>query len=58
MAVSGTVGLTDAQWGRLQTFEHQFSVRQVTAYAVPSSDYGLSSANPVGRRAAAALGPR
>ena len=48
VAVSGTVGLTDAQWSRLQTFEHDFSVRQVTAYVVPSSDYGLGSANPVG----------
>ena len=48
VAVSGTVGLTDAQWTRLQTFEHDFSVRQVTAYAVPSSDYGMGSANPVG----------
>ena len=33
VAVSGTMGLTDAQWTRLQTFEHDFSVRQVTAYA-------------------------
>jgi hypothetical protein len=48
VASSGSMGLTDAQWTRLQTFEHQFSVRQVTAYAVPSSDYGLGSANPVG----------
>jgi len=48
VAVSGTVGMTDAQWTALQTFEHQFSVRQITAYAVPSSDYGLGSANPAG----------
>jgi len=48
VVISGTVGLSDAQWSRLQTFEHQFSVRQVTAYAVPSSDYGLGSASPVG----------
>jgi hypothetical protein len=48
VAVSGTVGMTDAQWSRLQTFEHDFSVRQVTAYVVPSSDYGLGSANPAG----------
>ena len=48
VAVSGTVGLTDAQWSRLQTFEHDFSVRQITAYVVPSSDYGLRSANPIG----------
>ena len=48
VAVSGTVGLTDAQWSRLQTFEHDFLVRQVTAYVVPSSDYGLGSASPVG----------
>jgi hypothetical protein len=48
VAVSGTVGLSDAQWDRLQTFEHQFSIRQVTAYAVPSPDYGLGSANPAG----------
>ena len=48
VAVSGTVGLTDPQWTRLQTFEHDFSVRQVTAYVVPNSDYGLGSASPVG----------
>ncbi|MGO9882270.1 MAG: hypothetical protein ACLPV4_04555, partial [Solirubrobacteraceae bacterium] len=46
--LSGLMGLSDAQWARLQTFEHQFSVRQVTAYAVPSSDYGLTAPNPVG----------
>ena len=43
VTVSGTLGLTTAQWDQLQTFEHQFSVRQVTAYAVPSSDYGLNT---------------
>ncbi|HYB27696.1 MAG TPA: hypothetical protein VEF89_13835 [Solirubrobacteraceae bacterium] len=48
VATSGTEGMTTAQWDTLQTFEHQFSVRQVTAYAVPSSDYGLSAPNPVG----------
>ena len=47
VTVSGTLGLTTAQWDQLQTFEHQFSVRQVTAYAVPSSDYGLN-ADPTG----------
>ena len=46
-AVSGDMGLTDAQWDQLQTYEHQFSVRQVTAYAVPSSDYGLNT-DPTG----------
>jgi hypothetical protein len=46
--LSGLMGLSDAQWGTLQTFEHQFSVRQVTAYAVPSSDYGLTAPNPAG----------
>ena len=48
VATSGAEGMTPAQWTALQTFEHQFSVRQVTAYAVPSSDYGLTPANPVG----------
>jgi hypothetical protein len=48
VATSGTEGMTTAQWDTLQTFEHQFSVRQVTAYAVPSSDYGLNAPNPVG----------
>ena len=47
VTVSGTLGLTTAQWDQLQTFEHQFSVRQVTAYAVPSSDYGLNT-DPTG----------
>ena len=41
------MGLTTAQWDQLQTFEHQFSVRQVTAYAVPSADYGLNT-DPTG----------
>jgi len=48
VATSGTVGMSTAQWDTLQTFEHQFSVRQVTAYAVPSSDYGLNAPNPAG----------
>ncbi len=46
VATSGTVGMSTAQWTTLQTFEQQFSVRQVTAYAVPSSDYGLSAPSP------------
>jgi hypothetical protein len=46
VATSGTSGLSAAQWTTLQTFEQHFSVRQVTAYAVPSSDYGLVAANP------------
>ena len=48
VATSGTVGMSTAQWDTLQTFEHQFSVRQLTAYAVPSSDYGMSAPNPAG----------
>jgi hypothetical protein len=48
VTISGTLGLTDAQWTTLQTFEHQFSVRQITGYAVPSSDYGLTAPNPAG----------
>jgi hypothetical protein len=48
VATSGTEGMSTAQWDTLQTFEHQFSVRQLTAYAVPSSDYGLNASNPVG----------
>jgi hypothetical protein len=47
VTVSGDLGLTIAQWDQLQTFEHQFSVRQVTAYAVPSADYGLNT-DPTG----------
>jgi len=47
VTVSGLMGLTTAQWDQLQTFEHQFSVRQVTAYAVPSADYGLNT-DPTG----------
>ncbi len=43
VAVSGTVGMTTAQWTTLQTYEHQFSVRQLTAYASPSSDFGMNS---------------
>ena len=45
MATSGTEGMSTAQWTTLQTFEQQFSVRQLTAYAVPSSDYGLATAS-------------
>ena len=48
VATSGTVGMSTAQWTTLQTFEQQFSVRQLTAYAVPSSDYGLATASTVG----------
>jgi hypothetical protein len=52
VAGSGTQGMTtvgaNADWPRLQTFEHQFSARQVTAYAVPSSDYGMNAPNPAG----------
>ena len=47
VTVSGLLGLTTTQWDQLQTFEHQFSVRQVTAYAVPSGDYGLNT-DPTG----------
>jgi len=47
VTVSGDMGLTTAQWNQMQTFEHQFSVRQVTAYAVPSADYGLNT-DPTG----------
>jgi hypothetical protein len=47
VATSGAEGMTTAQWTALQTFEQHFSVRQITAYAVPSSDYGLTAANPV-----------
>ncbi len=44
VAISGTVGMSTAQWTTLQTFEHQFSVRQLTAYASPSSDFGMNTA--------------
>jgi hypothetical protein len=47
-ASSGALGMTTAQWTTLQTFEQHFSVRQITAYVVPSSDYGLTATNPVG----------
>jgi hypothetical protein len=40
---SGAAGLSTADWAALQTYEQKFSVRQVTAYAVPSADYGLSA---------------
>lgn len=43
VATSGLEGLSTAEWTALQTFEHEFSVRQVTAYAYPSSDYGLTT---------------
>ncbi|MBV8987766.1 MAG: hypothetical protein JO372_04310, partial [Solirubrobacterales bacterium] len=43
VATSGLEGLSAAQWTTLETFEHQFSVRQLTAYAYPSSDYGLTT---------------
>ena len=43
VATSGAEGLSAAQWTALQTFEQKFSVRQITAYAVPSADYGLSA---------------
>lgn len=42
-ATSGAEGLSAAQWTTLQTFEQRFSVRQITAYAVPSADYGLGA---------------
>ncbi|MBV9047574.1 MAG: hypothetical protein JOY58_04860, partial [Solirubrobacterales bacterium] len=45
VATSGMEGMTSAQWTALQSFEHQFSVRQVTAYASPSSDQGLDVAS-------------
>ncbi|HEY1777504.1 MAG TPA: hypothetical protein VGG41_15200, partial [Solirubrobacteraceae bacterium] len=43
VATSGLEGLSPAQWATLQTYEHQFSVRQVTAYVYPSQDYGLTT---------------
>jgi hypothetical protein len=43
VAGSGTEGLSTAEWTTLETFEHQFSVRQLTAYAVPGPDYGLTA---------------
>jgi hypothetical protein len=43
VATSGLEGLTTAEWTTLQTFEHEFSVRQLTAYAYPSADYGLTT---------------
>jgi hypothetical protein len=42
VAISGTVGMTTAQWTTLQTYEHQFSVRQLIAYGSPSSDFGMN----------------
>jgi hypothetical protein len=43
VAGSGLEGMTNAQWATLQTFEQQFSVRQLTANAVPGPDYGLNT---------------
>jgi hypothetical protein len=43
VATSGAENMSDAQWSTLQTFEHQFSVRQISAYVYPSSDYGLNT---------------
>ena len=43
VATSGLEGLTNAEWTALQTFEHEFSVRQVSAYVFPSGDYGLTT---------------
>ena len=48
VATSGTEGLSTAQWTTLQTFEQQFFVRQLTAYASPGSSYGLGSPSPSG----------
>ncbi len=51
VATSGTEGLSTAQWDTLETFEHQFSVREVTAYLSgidPYSEYGLNPPNPAG----------
>ncbi|MGH2859393.1 MAG: hypothetical protein ACRDMJ_18120, partial [Solirubrobacteraceae bacterium] len=54
VATSGTEGLSDAQWATLETFEQHFNVRQVTAYAVPSADFGLSAPSPSGGEAMSA----
>jgi hypothetical protein len=43
VAGSGLEGMTNAEWATLQTFEQQFSVRQLTANAVPGPDYGLNT---------------
>jgi hypothetical protein len=43
VATSGSEGLSAAQWTSLQTFEQQFSVRQLSAYVFPGSDYGLGA---------------
>jgi hypothetical protein len=43
VATSGLEGLTNAEWTGLQTFEHEFSVRQISAYVFPSADYGLTT---------------
>jgi hypothetical protein len=49
VATSGLEGLTTAEWTALQTFEHEFSVRQISAYVFPSADYGLTT--PAGGQA-------
>ncbi|HEY1713481.1 MAG TPA: hypothetical protein VGG07_11300 [Solirubrobacteraceae bacterium] len=43
VAGSGLEGMTSGEWTTLQTFEQQFSVRQLTANAVPGPDYGLNT---------------
>ena len=43
VADSGTEGLSTAQWTTLQTYEQQFYIRQLTAYASPGPDYGLNT---------------
>ena len=55
VATSGLEGLSPAQWATLQTYEHQFSVRQITAYVYPSQDYGLTT--PAGGMALAGTTP-
>jgi hypothetical protein len=40
---SGDEGLSTAQWTTLQTYEQQFYIRQLTAYASPGPDYGLNT---------------
>jgi hypothetical protein len=40
---SGSEGLSTAQWTTLQTYEQQFYIRQLTAYASPGPDYGLNT---------------
>ena len=43
VAGSSLEGMSPAEWATLQTFEQQFSVRQLTANAVPGPDYGLNT---------------